>query len=45
MKISRTITIDFEDLIEIQKRIKNGEISSLSGFMQKAIQNELKRGD
>lgn len=41
MKISRTISIDFEDLIKINEIIKNGYYNSLSAFVQTAIKNEL----
>jgi len=43
MKISRTITIDLEDLVKIDAKIKNEEIQSLSEFVQKAVKNEIKR--
>jgi hypothetical protein len=45
MKISRTITVDLEDLIRIDQKMKNKEIKSLSEFVQKSIKNELKEGD
>jgi len=45
MKISRTITIDLDDLVKIDFKIKNKEIKSLSEFVQTSIKNELKEGD
>ena len=42
MKVSRTISIDLQDLTEIQKRIDEFKISNLSEFVQKAVKNELK---
>jgi len=42
MKVSRTISIDLEDLTEIQKRLDENKISNLSEFVQKAIKKELK---
>ena len=44
MKVSRTISIDLEDLTEIQKKIDESKISNLSEFIQFAVKNELKRG-
>ena len=42
MKVSRTISIDLEDLTEIQKKIDESKISNLSEFIQNAVKNELK---
>lgn len=42
MKVSRTISIDLEDLTEIQKRINENNVSNLSEFVQNAVKNELK---
>ena len=42
MKVSRTISIDLEDLTEIQKKINKNKISNLSEFIQNAVKNELK---
>jgi hypothetical protein len=42
MKVSRTISIDLEDLTEIQKKIKENKIANLSEFIQNAVKNELK---
>lgn len=43
MKISRSITLDLEDLIRIDGEIKKGKFESVSEFAQKAIKNELER--
>lgn len=43
MKIARTVTLDFEDLVCIDERIKNGEFEGVSDFVQHAVKNELKR--
>jgi hypothetical protein len=42
MKVSRTISIDLEDLTEIQKKIKECKISNLSEFIQYVVKKELK---
>lgn len=42
MKVSRTISIDLEDLSYIQEKIRRGKISNLSEFIQYAVKNELK---
>jgi len=39
--VSKTITIDVNDLIKIDKKVKNREINSVSEFIQNAIQKEL----
>lgn len=44
MKVSRTISIDLEDLKEIQEKIESGKVSNLSEFVQKAVKNELNGG-
>ncbi|MEN6574136.1 hypothetical protein [Methanobacterium aggregans] len=43
MKISRTITLDFEDLVKIDDEIKRGEFGSVSEFVQHAVKNELRK--
>lgn len=43
MKISRSITLDLEDLIKIDSEIKKGEVGSVSEFAQVAIKHELER--
>jgi Arc/MetJ-type ribon-helix-helix transcriptional regulator len=42
MKISRTVTIDLEDLMKINSRIENGEFEGVSDFVQQAIKKHLK---
>ncbi len=41
--VSRTVSIELEDLAQIQEKIKNNELSNISEFVRKAIKNELKR--
>lgn len=45
MKISRSITLELEDLIKIDNKIKKGEFESVSEFIQQAVKNELKSRD
>jgi len=42
LKIARTVTIDFEDLVKIHKKVEDGDFGSISEFFQKAIKNKLK---
>lgn len=42
MKIARTVTLDLEDLVSIDKKVKIGEFESVSEFVQKAVKKELK---
>ena len=39
--VSKTISIELEDLGKINEKIKNGEVSSLSEFIQIAVKNQL----
>jgi Arc/MetJ-type ribon-helix-helix transcriptional regulator len=41
LKIARTVTLDLEDLVIIDEKIKNGEFESVSEFIQKAIKTKL----
>lgn len=41
MKVSRTISLDLEDLNHIQMKINEGRISNLSEFIQYAVKKEL----
>lgn len=43
MMVSKTVTIDVKDLVRIDEKVENGEASTISEFVQKAIKNELKR--
>jgi Arc/MetJ-type ribon-helix-helix transcriptional regulator len=43
MIVCKTLSIPIEDLGEIERRIEDGKEKSVSGFVQKAIKNELKR--
>ena len=45
MFVSKSISIDLEDLNEIQRRISEGTIKTVSEFVQKAIEHELKRDE
>lgn len=44
LMVSKSITFELLVLMEIQKKIGRGEISSLSEFVQKAVKNEIKKG-
>ncbi|MCC7559752.1 MAG: ribbon-helix-helix domain-containing protein [Methanobacterium sp.] len=41
--VAKCVSMDLEDLTEIQKKIKNGESQSVSEFVRNAIKKELKR--
>jgi Arc/MetJ-type ribon-helix-helix transcriptional regulator len=41
--VSKTVTLDLDDLVEIQEKIKNGELTSLSEFVREAVSKELSR--
>jgi len=41
--VGKSVSVDLNDLNRIQKRIENGESSSLSEFVRNAIKNELRR--
>ncbi|TMS40937.1 MAG: ribbon-helix-helix protein, CopG family [Methanobacterium sp.] len=43
MMVGKSVSVDLNDLNRIQKRIENGESSSLSEFVRNAIKNELRR--
>lgn len=45
MRVAKTITIEMDDLVKIEYKVKKGEINSISEFFQKAIRNELETGD
>lgn len=42
MMVSKTVSIELEDLTKIQDRLRMGEANSFSEFVQKAIKNELR---
>jgi len=42
MMVSKTVSLELEDLSKIQKRIEDGEFTTFSEFVQIAIKNELK---
>lgn len=39
--VSRTITIDLEDMIRIEEKIMEGKFKSVSHFVQNAVKKEL----
>lgn len=39
--VSKTISLELDDLSEIQKKVKKGNVSSVSEFIQKAIKKQL----
>ncbi len=41
--VAKSVSIDLEDLTEIQEIIKKGESANLSEFVRNAIKHELKR--
>lgn len=41
--VAKSVSIDLEDLAEIQEIIKKGESTNLSEFVRNAIKRELKR--
>ena len=43
MMVAKCVSMDLEDLAEIEEKIKNGESHSVSEFVRDAIRNELKR--
>lgn len=43
MMVSKTVSLELEDLSKIDEELKRGEKSTFSEFIQKAIKNELKR--
>ena len=43
LKVGKSVSLDFEDLEKINKKILKGESKNLSEFITKAIKNELKR--
>ena len=43
MMVAKSVSIDLEDLNEIQKILKNRESANLSEFVRNAIKHELKR--
>jgi Arc/MetJ-type ribon-helix-helix transcriptional regulator len=43
MMVAKCVSMDLEDLAEIQEKIKNGESHSVSEFVRNAIRKELNR--
>ncbi|GAB6054687.1 hypothetical protein JCM15415_21920 [Methanobacterium movens] len=41
MYVTKSVSIELEDLMEISKKIEDGEVASLSHFIRNAIKNEL----
>jgi Arc/MetJ-type ribon-helix-helix transcriptional regulator len=39
--VAKSVSIDLDDLTEIQKKLDNGESNSLSEFIRNAIKKEL----
>jgi len=39
--LSKTVSLELDDLSRIQERIEDGEFSTFSEFVQNAIKNEL----
>ena len=45
MYVSKTITLEAEDVVKIQKSVENGKAATFSEFVQNAIKNELRSDD
>lgn len=43
MMVARSVSLDLDDLIQIEKKIKKGESKNLSQFIRNAVKKELKR--
>lgn len=43
MKIAKTVTLELDDLVKIDRKVKTGEFGSISEFVQLAVKNELER--
>jgi Arc/MetJ-type ribon-helix-helix transcriptional regulator len=43
LNVSKTVSLELEDINKIQKLIERKEVSNLSEFVQKAVKNELKK--
>lgn len=43
LMVAKCVSMDLEDLAEIQEKIKKGESNSVSEFVRNAIRKELKR--
>jgi hypothetical protein len=41
--VSKTVSLELEDLSKIRDKLKEGKASTFSEFVQRAIKNELKR--
>jgi Arc/MetJ-type ribon-helix-helix transcriptional regulator len=42
LMVAKSVSIELEDLIQIEEMIKTGKLENLSQFVRKAIKNELK---
>ncbi|MDP3065166.1 MAG: hypothetical protein Q8N08_00330 [Methanobacteriaceae archaeon] len=43
MKTQKSISLSLENIIAVQKIVKNGEYSSFSAYIRKAIQDKLEK--
>lgn len=43
MRVTKSVSVDANDLIKIGNVIKNGNYLNVSDFVQKAVKNELER--
>jgi Arc/MetJ-type ribon-helix-helix transcriptional regulator len=43
MYVSKSVSIEINDLVKIDEEIKDGKAVNVSEFVQKAIKNELER--
>jgi Arc/MetJ-type ribon-helix-helix transcriptional regulator len=42
LMVAKSVSIELEDLIQIEEMIKTGKLENVSQFVRKAIKNELK---
>ena len=43
MYVSKSVSIEINDLVKIDEEIKDGKAANVSEFVQRAIKNELER--
>lgn len=43
MMVSKTVSLELDDLKKVENKLKKGKASTFSDFVQKAIRNELRR--
>lgn len=43
MKVGKSVSLDFDDLEKVRKKVLDGESANLSDFIRKAIKEKLKK--